>query len=139
MGYYADDTSILTKAKHTKTVISMLEKSLKACNKYLNKWKIKVNAEKTQAIVFPFNRSPKRKPSSPLTFQGTEIVFSNSVTYLGLPIDSGLNFKQLIDKFRDKAIKCSNSRLSSKNKNILYKSIIRPVMSNGCPGSKDSH
>ena len=37
-----------------------MEKGLAACKKYLYKWKIKINPNKTQAIIFPYNNSPKR-------------------------------------------------------------------------------
>lgn len=73
MSYYADDTGIIAEGKHTKTVVKRLQGGLKACNKYLKKWKIQLNVQKTQAIIFPYNNSPKRKPESNLVFDGNVI------------------------------------------------------------------
>lgn len=142
MAYYADDTGIMAVAKQTKTIVNRLHKGLQSCNRYLKKWKIQLNAAKTQAIIFPFNKSPKRKPNTTLSFDGDEIKFTKTVTYLGMDIDDKLTFEPQIKKAAEKSTKClrslypllsKTSKLSSKNKNILYKSVIRPVMTYGCP------
>jgi len=94
------------------------------------------------AIIFPFNKSPKRKPKTQLTFNGDEIKFTNTVNYLGIDLDSNLSNKSHIKKTAEKATKCmrslhpllsQKSKLSTKNKNIIYKSVIRPIMTYGCP------
>lgn len=142
MSYYADDTGLMTSAKQTKTIINRLQKGLHSCNRYLKKWKLQMNAAKTQAIIFPFNKSPKRKAKSHLVFDGEEIPFSKSVSYLGLDLDEKLTFGKQCKKAADNGSKCvrslypllsKKSKLSNENKNILYKSVIRPVMMYGCP------
>ncbi len=129
-------------AKQTKTIINRLHNGLKVCNKYFRKWKIQLNVAKTQAIIFPFNKSPKRKPTTSLLFEDEEIKFTKSATYLGLDLDAQLTFKPQIEKAAEKGTKCirslypllsKKSKLSLKNKNIIYKSVIRPVMTYGCP------
>lgn len=101
-----------------------------------------MNAAKTQAIIFPFNKSPKRKAKSHLVFDGEEIPFSKSVSYLGLDLDEKLTFGKQCKKAAENGSKCvrslypllsKKSKLSNENKNILYKSVIRPVMMYGCP------
>lgn len=111
-------------------------------NKYFTKWKIKVNCDKTQMILFPFNKSPKRTPTASLTFQGTNIQLDNCVKYLGVHIDRKLSFKQHIDITCDKSMKCirslypilcKNSKLNHKNKMLVFKMCIRPVLMYACP------
>lgn len=142
MAYYADDTGLMAVAKHTQTIINRLQQGLQSCDRYLKKWKLQLNAAKTQAIIFPFNRSPKRKPKSRLVLNGEEIKFSKTSTYLGIDMDENLTFKSQCNKASEKGTKCirslypllsRKSKLSSKNKNILYKSIIRPIITYGCP------
>lgn len=82
MAYYTDDTGLMAVAKQTKTIIDRLNKGLKSFNRYLKKWKIQLNAAKTQAIIFPFNKSPKRKPNTPLLFEGEEIKFTKLLHFL---------------------------------------------------------
>jgi len=142
MAYYADDTTIMAVAKQTKTIIKRLHKGLTSCNRYLKKWKIQLNAAKTQAIIFPFNNSPKRKPQAPLIFNGEEIEIKKTATLLGMDLDSKLTYASHINKVTVKATNCMRSlypllsrksKLSTVNKNTIYKSIIRPVMTYGSP------
>lgn len=92
-------------AKHTKAIINALHGGLKSCHKYLKKWKIQLNTTKTQAILFPFNKSAKRKPNTTLTFNGEEIKFTKTATYLGLDLDEKLTFKPQLGKAAEKSSK----------------------------------
>lgn len=118
-----------------------MRKSLEASQRYLKKWKVKINHNKTQAIIFPFNKSPKRNPTQLLTIDGSVIPLKNSVRYLGITLDKKLNFKEHITDIADKALKCGRalypltnkrSLLSNNNKIRLYNMCIRPIMSYGC-------
>lgn len=142
VGYYADDTCFLCSGKLTKAIIKRLQKSLQAIQKYLRKWKIKLNQEKTEAIIFPFNKSPKRQPQTNLKFLDTEIVFSKQCKYLGVILDQKLTFGPHITKAREKAINCMRamfpllgrkSKLSTKNKYLIYKMVIRPTFTYAAP------
>lgn len=98
IAFYADDSAIIASGKSSNKIVNTLQKGLKSSIKYYTKWKIKVNVEKTQAILFPFNKSPKRSPTKRLT-NGTNIIpFSNSAKYLGVTLDKKLLFKEHIDK-----------------------------------------
>lgn len=142
VAYYADDTALITSSKLTSALLKKMEKSLLACNKYFRKWKIKINHDKTQAIIFPFNKSPKRSPRRPLMFNGNRIDTLNQVKYLGVIFDQKLLFRQHIDAACEKAIKSfrslwpllnRRSTLNLKNKNLLFKSVIRPILSYASP------
>lgn len=141
VSFYADDTGLMAVAKHTRTIINRLHGGLKMCQRYLKKWKIQLNATKTQAILFPFNKSPKRKPSAPLNFEGAEIKFTKTVTYLGMDLDEMLTFKSQAGRAAEKSSKAlwslypllsRKSKLSLRNKNLLFRCMIRPIMMYGC-------
>ena len=141
-GFYADDTAITSTAKSSNTVIKSLATALSRIDNYFKKWRIKVNNEKTQAILFKFNQSKKRIPTQRLVFNGSIINLRTEVKYLGVTIDHKLNFGAHIDACRTKAINCfksmypllcRKSKLSTHNKLTLYKAIIRPKMTYGSP------
>lgn len=140
--YYADDTALITSSKLTKALLKKMEKGLATCDKYFYKWKIKINPTKTQAIIFPYNKSPKRTPTRQLNFGNETIAINDYVKYLGIILDKKLTFKKLIEETCTKCLKTvralwslinKRSSLNLKNKNLIYKSIIRPTLTYGCP------
>lgn len=119
-----------------------MEKSLIHCNKFYEKWKIKINHSKTQAIIFPYNKSPKRLPSRTLRFGNNNINIKSQVTYLGVLLDKNFTFRNHIESACGKAIQSfralwpmlnRRSTLNIKNKNLIYKTVIRPILSYGSP------
>lgn len=142
IAYYADDTSLLVKGKLTKAIIKRLQSSINSCQKYLKKWRIQLNYGKTQAIIFPFNKSPKRIPTTKLKFGNTEIDFLDEAKYLGVILDKKLNYAKHIQCARRKAQNCTkalypllarNSKLTIQNKNLLYKMVVRPTLTYASP------
>lgn len=140
--YYADDTALITSSKLTSALLKKMENGLASCNKYLRKWKIKINPAKTQAIIFPFNKSPKRIPNRNLKFGDEEIPILNDVKYLGVVLDKKLNFSKHIDETSKKCSKVLKalwplisyrSSLNAKNKNLIFKAVIRPSLTFACP------
>lgn len=123
-----------------------MQKTLVSASNYFSKWKIKINDEKTQAILFPYNKSPKRIPTRKLFIQGTEIPFSKSIKYLGITFDEKLTFKEHLTNVCVKATRCSKalypllnrrSKLDTRNKLLLYKLCISPILTYGCVVWKD--
>lgn len=140
--YYADDTALITSSKLTTALLKKMEKGLTSCNKYFHKWKVKINPTKTQAIIFPYNKSPKRLPNRNLKFENDNISIVNDVKYLGVTLDKKLNFSKHIDETAKKTTKVLRalwsllnyrSTLSLKNKNLIFKSVIRPTLTFACP------
>lgn len=118
-----------------------MENGLLHAEKYFSKWKIKTNEAKTQAIIFPFNKSPKRTPTLALSLGATEIPLRETVKYLGIELDKKLTFKHHILQTCEKAVRCGRalfpllnrrSTLNRKNKILLYRMCIRPIMTYGC-------
>lgn len=141
VAFYADDSAFISHGKVSNAIVKRMQNVLISAEKYFHKWKIKVNEEKSQAILFPFNKSPKRTPTRVLTVQGHIIPFSHSIKYLGLTLDQKLTFKEHIENSCIKAIKCGRalfpllnrrSRLNLKNKLLLYKMCIRPIFLYAC-------
>lgn len=135
--YYADDTAIYTSANRTKTICNRLQRALVSVNKYFSKWKISVNPDKTQAIIFPFNNQRKRTITTPIKLNNTAITFSNPIKYLGVTFDAKLNFGAHIKNICAKASRCISSiypligyksKLNLGNKLLLFKTIVRPLL-----------
>ena len=77
--------------------------------------------------------------------QNNEIVIKDKIKYLGITLDKYLTYKAHDDEATSKAIWCGRalypllnrkSRLSEKNKLLLYKVCMRPLLSYGCPYKK---
>lgn len=141
-GYYADDTAILAAGKQSNKIIRTLATALVRIHAYFTRWKIKINCDKTQAILFKFNRARRRNPTIPLVFNGTTINLVRVVKYLGASIDDNVNFNPHIDDCKAKALKSFNalypilsnrSRLSTRLKLLLYKTVIRPKITYASP------
>lgn len=142
VAFYADDSAFVSHGKVSNAIIKRMQRSLNSASKYFTKWKIKINEDKSQAIIFPFNNSRKRIPSRPFTVQNKLIPFSDSIKYLGVTLDRKLLFKNHLDISCSKAIKCGRSlfpllnrksKLNIKNKLLLYKMCIRPILTYACP------
>jgi hypothetical protein len=139
--FFADDAAYLIAAKSSNVIVKKLNKSITTINKYYKNWKIKINAGKTQAVLFPYNNSRKRTPSVVLKMGETTIHFQNSAKYLGLTLDHKLNFAKHIESKKRKAYArlamlyplIANKYLSTKNKIIIYKSILRPAVTYASP------
>lgn len=139
---YADDTALITSSKLTSALLKKMERSLTICNKYFTKWKIQMNCDKTQAIILPYNKSYKRRPNRQLQFQNNTIEVKDEVKYLGVIIDKKLNFGKHIEYSRKKANNALRSLrallnrrsvLCHKNKNLIFKCVLRPILTYASP------
>lgn len=132
---------MMSSAKQSNTIIRTL-------SQHFTKWRIKINCDKTQAILFKFNQGFKRNPTVPLTFNGSTIALEKKVRYLGIQIDKKVNFNSHLDASRVKALnnfKASypllhwRSKLSTSNKLTLYKTVIRPKITYASPVRADTN
>lgn len=135
LALYADDTSCYTSSHRLDTIHRRLQLALLQLNTYFRRWKLKVNETKTESIVFTNRR--KTQPSKKLHLNGIDIPWSNRVKYLGVLLNSRLNFSCHIDYVISKALKGlfslypiinRKSVLSTKNKWLIYTTILRPVL-----------
>lgn len=86
-------------------------------------------------------KNTKRIPNIPLTVQGNTIEIKDTVKYLGILFDKKLTWEKHIRYITQKATNCSRalfpllnrkSVLNIKNKIMLYRMCIRPILTYGC-------
>lgn len=141
---YADDTSITAQSGKPNLIRNRLQMALNNLQPWLTKWRIKVNNRKSQAIIFTKRRN-HRFPAhalQPLQLFGKEITWSNQVVYLGVTMDQGLTWNAHLLNTRHKAqaqlrklypLLNLNSALSYKIGLMLYKTLIRPILTYASP------
>ncbi|GFV37965.1 integrase catalytic domain-containing protein [Trichonephila clavipes] len=112
-----------------------MQNYLDTLENWLTDWRIAINVEKSQAIVF--RKWGVIDPQTEFTLFENNIQWTPVVRYLGLHIDSRLTFKKHTDYLSDKfwgriALAISligrSSSLSLENKVILYKQTLRPIL-----------
>ena len=89
--HFADDTNLLVIDKSMKKIQKQINLDLKFLCKWLKANKISLNASKTELLIF---RDPKKKISFDLKIKidGKKLIPSDYVKYLGILIDSHLNW-----------------------------------------------
>jgi len=133
LALYADDTAILVKSRNARLLTRKLQSEIETLEKWCARWKIQLNAAKTQAIMFTKRR--KIRPETNLQVQEEEIPWRNTATYLGVELDKTLTWKCHTEKARAKAklaraqlypVIGRNNKTSVKTKLTLIRTIIQP-------------
>lgn len=110
-------------------------------SEYMKKWKINLNADKTQAI-FITNRRKKELPGKRLKIFDSSIPWQTECKYLGFMLEKRMTFKKHVEYVIDRAnvavhtlypLISRKSKLHLKNKITIYKLAIRPIMTYACP------
>ena len=86
--HFTDDTNLLIINKSLKRLNKLFNSDLRNLTNWLNASKISLNVSKTELIIF----KPKRKPLD-FNMNGKRLFPTDSVKYLGVKIDSKLNWK----------------------------------------------
>jgi len=142
-GFFADDTGLWASAVKYAEINKSLRENFKRYMAYFQKWKISLNVSKTKAIFFTRRRTLER-PRIPhlIISRSCRVRWESEVKYLGLKLDQKLLFKGHIQYATERVNKAigmlyplisRNSALSVDNKLLLYKAVIRPSWSYGCP------
>ena len=136
MGTFADDTAIFATHADPTTASRNLQEHLLTIQNWLQKWKIKVNENKSSHITFTL-----RKDNCPaISINQTVLPQVESVKYLGLDFDRRLKWKVHITKKRKQTDLKSKeinwligkeSNLSIENKILVYKAVIKPIWTYG--------
>lgn len=135
---YADDIFMAILGTVPSVVVDLMRDALEEVMKWCVNKGLGINPSKTQALLFT-NRRNVNIP--PLTVKGTTIELSPHVKYLGVWIDSKLNWKTHVEKAIARARASfwvmrgcfSNSwGLSPKSIAWLYQAIVRPILTYGC-------
>lgn len=142
MALFADDTAIYTSAKNPSTILKNLNNASKCLTDYCVKWKIKLNASKTQATFFSKRRSIRYLPDDQVSVNNSKIPWKNDLKYLGVTLDKKLTFSKHTDLTAEKTLKYigilyplinRKSKLSRFNKLILFKTIFQSILLYACP------
>jgi hypothetical protein len=114
---------------------------------WCERWKIKINEDKTRGIYFFCSRRP---PESRLILNEKNIPFVNSAKYLGVIFDRKITWRLHVEMIEAKAFRTfirtyslfKSERLSSNIKPTLHKALIRSVMTYSNPAwefAADTH
>jgi hypothetical protein len=134
----ADDTCIYATEKHERCVLCWLQQGLPAVNFWCECWNMKINEGKTQTIYFSRRL---RIPDDVLLLNGWDIPFVNNVMYLGVTFNRRMTWRHHTERTVAKALHTyvrtyslfKSWRLSTNVKLMLYKALIRSVMTYACP------
>lgn len=148
---FADDTALYRTGNLKEKEIKLIQQDLNKYNDYYKKWKIKINDNKTEGIIFSMGPTDGRNINKP-TFNKAPIEWKKQVKYLGTILDRRLTWNENTKYMRNKAriglgkiyrLINPKSKLKRKLKLLLYKSLIRPVMTYASPAwinaSKSQH
>lgn len=123
---FADDTAVFSSFWNEDYIIKNIQSHIHELETFFQKWKIKINTNKTTAMMFTHKKSIQ---STSLTILGEKIKFTENAKYLGLNLDMKLNFSNHITQVSSKAhaaisilypLVCQKSTVSEKNKLIIY-------------------
>lgn len=142
MSVFADDTAVLCSDLLSENIISNLQRDLEKLTNYFNKWKITLNADKTQAIYFTRKRKSCYIPQRNIVFLNTEVLWEQKVKYLGIILDPKMKFKEHVQYIINKVNILTrilypfinrNSALSIENKRLIFKLIFHAVIFYAAP------
>ena len=128
---YADDTLIYTIGQTVQQSVHSCSQLLHSVNKWYGENLLQLNFSKTQYCIFTNREVPEKQT---MVIDNAPIHSTNTLSLLGVTLDSGLTFKQHVDNLSSKAN--SLIHLTSKFKKVLnieqsvkvYTSIIRPIL-----------
>lgn len=147
---FADDLIIYTMGLKVKEIEESLQELFEKIQHYYHTWKLKINTNKCETILFRQNLSNMSNAERTkcknfaITGQkdiGEKITHKNCVKYLGVHLDDKLNFKKHIETqltkaknafFKTKRLFYAKN-LDKKIKILCYQTLIRPLITYGCP------
>jgi len=138
LALYADDTSIISTSRKPTMLVSYLESYLNYLQRLLSEWRIAI-VSKSTAIICAERRFIQPRP---VTLFGEPIEWVDTTRYLGVTLNKGLTWSPHIDQVRKKTAQKMGmlgpllnrkDDLPIRNRVLLYKQLIRPMMDYACP------
>ena len=135
---FADDLGFLTIAKNGRIIQYRLAKTLSDLEIWCSKWRIKLNAKKTQLLLI--RQTKQRNLNINLELFGEKLINTDNTKLLGVTLEENLSFKAHIDdiakrgRMRLNLLKIlSGTTWGCKPQTLmrLYKAYIRPVLEYG--------
>jgi hypothetical protein len=135
---YADDTAILASHQNPISASTNLQHHINQLEKWLKRWRMKANENKSTHITFPL----KRETCPVVTLNGQHNPLRETARYLGIHLDCRLTWqkhifierKQLgLQLHRMYWIIGRKSKLTLENKLLIYKTSLKPIWTYGIP------
>jgi hypothetical protein len=147
LALFADDTYLYATERREGYVLRKLQRGLDAIETWCERWNIKINEDKSQAI---YSSHRRRQPEPPLTLNGRNIPFVNKVKYLGVIFDKRITWRLHIEMIEAKAFRSfirvyslwKSESVGANIKLTLHKTLIRSVIPYACPAwefAADTH
>ena len=139
---FADDTLITGQSRQPTLATRQVQQNLNQVEKWLEKWRLTINIDKCQAVLYTKRHSLYRRLPPPLKLNGQEINWNTEAKYLGVILDQKLLFKSHINWIRARAfgrlktlypIINNKTHLNLKTALTLYKTLLRPIITYACP------
>lgn len=138
LAQFADDTALMTSSRQLDSAINRLQHQLNILELWAADNKIKINAQKTKAMIFTRRRPEVRNR---LRINNQEVDWTDTTKYLGVTLDKKLLYTSHILENRNKITRAihglypflSSNEMNIRTKLRLYFSTIVPMMLYGCP------
>jgi hypothetical protein len=136
MATFADDTAILTSASDPAAASQILQTYLLELQRWLKRWRMKANESKSTHVTY----MTRRATCPPVHINDVKLLQSEEVKYLGLHLDRRLTWrKHIFTKRKHLGLALTKmhwllgrqSQLSTPNKLLLYKTILKPIWTYG--------
>jgi hypothetical protein len=133
---FADDAAIMPVTADVEEATEKLQRAADNINKWTRQRLIKLNEDKSTHVNFTNRRCHR----IPIIMNGKTIPHSQTAKYLGMTLDAKLRWKVQIKKKREELglkykqmywLMGRRSALSTHNKLMLYKQILKPVWTYG--------
>ena len=134
---YADDTVLYTAQANFADSVSKMQADMEALTTWCNNNGIMANTHKTKVMAFGSPSRLKALPNFEITFNGSPLQQVLSYKYLGVTLDSYLNYNlhasKIIGSVTDKLKQFRKMRsfLDTKAAVLVYKSMMLPVLEYG--------
>lgn len=142
LAIYADDTAVYKTHCRMGTIVKTLNKPLERIAKWMDLWRIKVNADKCEYIVLS-RRLKRTLDIGPMPkLRGVILQRKETARYLGVTLDRKLTFTRHLKERRAlaygrltgiRAILNRKSALTTTTGLTIYKTVIRPVLTYASP------
>jgi hypothetical protein len=104
LALYADDTAIIATSHKLTLLVSYRESYLNDLQRWLSEWRITINVSKSTVIIFARARQRFIQPR-PVTLLGEAIQWVERTRYLGVTLDTQLNWSPHIAQIRKRTAK----------------------------------
>jgi uncharacterized protein YlbG (UPF0298 family) len=144
---YADDVIIKSKAPNPLVAQKYVENHAQKIVEYNSKWKININASKSEFICIrnASGKGPRRAVSQSkevkIQINGVNVSYKSLIKYLGINFSNLFKFNSHVKETLKKANGAysllrpllANIHLIPKTKTLLYKQMIKPILTYGFP------